>query len=388
MPGFELYGAEERQAILEWFDASNGVMFAHGFDGRRNGIYKVREFEKAIAAHVKAKYCQVTSSCTAALLVALRSMGVKAGDEVITQSFTFVATVEAIIETGATPVIAEVDKSLNMDPADLEKKITKKTKAVIPVHMAGAAADMDSILEIAKRHDLIVFEDTAQSFGGTYKGKSLGTLGIAGAYSYDFGKNITTGEGGAIVTNDRGLFDRMRACHDHGHEYNPEKSRVDDTRHAPGFNYRMTEIQAVLGLTQLKKIDYIIETQRKNKAAIKSAIADCGFEFRHLHDEEGDIGDSLIFFMETKEKATAFAKKFFERGYGTKNLPDALRWHFSGDWEHMFGAYPSLAHPETLWPRSDDLLRRAIALPIMVKMTGEDIAKTIDTVKAIAKEVA
>ena len=254
--------------------------------------------------------------------------------------------------------------------------------------MAGVVADMDSILAIAKRHGLIVFEDTAQAFGGTYKGKVLGTLGTAGAYSFDFAKNITAGEGGAIVTDDVALFDRMRAYHDHGHEYNPNKSRVDDTRHAPGFNYRMTEVQGVLGLTQLKKLDFINETQRKNKAAIKSAIAGCGFEFRRLYDEEGDVGDSLIFYLETKEKAAAFAQKFVERGFWTKNLPDALRWHFSGDWEHMFNDIPSLAHPETLWPQSDDLLRRAIALPIMVKSSEEEIAQTIDAVKAIAKEVA
>ncbi len=402
MPGYELIGPEERDAILEWFDSSNGVMFAHGFDKRRNGVYKVREFEREIARTVKARHVQVVSSGTAALLVALHALGVGPGDEVITQSFTFVATVEAILEAGATPVITELDRSLNMSPDHLKACITPRTKVVIPVHMAGAAADMDGIMRVAKEHHLLVLEDAAQAFGGTYKGRYLGTLGDAGVYSFDFAKNITTGEGGAVVTNSLPLFEKARAYHDHGHEYNLAVPRGKDTRSKPGFNFRMTEIQACIGLAQLKKLDDIIERQRKNKAAIKAGISSCGLEFRLLHDPDGDIADTLIFFLESEEKAKRFAEELAKRSVGTKNLPDALDWHFAGTWQHMMGHFAKCAGGGRIASEARDacacyaagprcgcgaLLRRAIALPVNAIMATQEIEQVVAAVRAIAGQV-
>jgi 8-amino-3,8-dideoxy-alpha-D-manno-octulosonate transaminase len=387
MPGFELFGPEERAAILEWFDSNNGVMFAHGYDGIRKGVFKVREFEREVARRLDSPYALAVSNGSAALLVALRALGVKPGDEIITSAFTFVATAEAIIEAGAVPVFAEVDESLNLDPADVAHRITSRTRVIIPIHMAGAPADLDAILAIARAHGLIVLEDTAQAFGGTYHGRFLGTLGDAGTLSFDFAKNITTGEGGMIVTARRELFEAARAYHDHGHEYNPTLPRGRDTRSRPGFNFRITEVQAVLGLTQLKKLDFILARQRANKAVIKNGIADCGFEFRRLHDEKGEIGDSLIFFLPSESAAGAFAKKLGERGLGTKNLPDALIWHYAGTWRHLFGDFPALANCERLWPRTDALLKRAIALPIMLKMEDADLDRVVTSVREIAKQL-
>lgn len=399
MPGYELIGPEERNAILEWFDASNGVMFAHGFDKRRNGVFKVREFERAVAKTVGAKHALALSSGTAALLVALRALGIGPGDEVITQSFTFIATVEAILEAGATPIIVEVDRSLNMNPDQLKANITSRTKAVIPVHMAGTAADMDRIVRIAREHRLHVLEDSAQAFGGTYRGRHLGTLGDAGVYSFDFAKNITTGEGGMIVTNDSALFARARAYHDHGHEYNAAVPRGKDSRSKSGFNFRMTEIQAVIGLTQLKKLSSIIEHQRVNKSAIKNGIKDCGFEFRYLQDVEGDIGDTLIFFLESEKQALRMAEELSRKNLGTKNLPDALDWHFAGTWRHIFPRLSSCAtatgsgradcacHFEGNRCACAGLLRRAVALPINVKMPPDEIQFLIDSVRLVAADL-
>lgn len=398
MPGYELFGTEERDAILEWFDSSNGVMFAHGFDRRRNGVFKVREFERAIAAAVGAKHALAVSSGSAALLVALRALGVGPGDEVITQSFTFVATVEAILEVGATPVIAQVDRSLTIDPDHLKASITPRTRAVVPVHMAGAAAEMDRILEIAAAHRIYVVEDAAQAFGGTYRGRYLGTLGEVGTYSFDFAKNITTGEGGAIVTNDTSLFERARALHDHGHEYNAALPRGKDTRSAPGFNFRMTEVQAAVGLAQLKKLPVILERQRANKAALKNGISGCGLEFRHLHDADGDVADTLVFFLSSEQQALRFAEELGRRELGTKNLPDALDWHFAGTWQHMLGplrceAAAGAAESGCACRRDvrgcpcSGLLRRAIALPVNVKMTPDEIRNAIESVRALAATV-
>ena len=402
MPGYELIGQEERDAILEWFDSSNGVMFAHGFDKLRNGVFKVREFEQVVAGTVGTKHALAVSSGSAALLVALRALGVGPGDEVVTQSFTFVATVEAILETGATPVIAEVDRSLNMNPEHLRACITPRTKAVIPVHMAGAAADMDLIVRIAREHNISVLEDAAQAFGGTYRGQHLGTLGDVGIYSFDFSKTITTGEGGAIVTNDTDLFEKARAFHDHGHEYNPHVPRGQDTRRRHGFNFRMTEMQAAVGLAQLTKLERILQLQRGNKAAIKAGICECGFEFRHLHDPEGDIGDTLIFYLPSEKHVQRFTKELGRRNLSTKNLPDALDWHFAGTWRHMWSQFacartasrtPSDAadtcacHGNARHCVCDALLGRSIALPVHVQMSETDLAYIVNSVKAIAEEV-
>lgn len=389
MPGYELIGAEERDAILEWFEASNGVMFAHGFDARRNGVYKVREFERAIAATVEAKHALAVSSGSAALLVGLRAIGVGPGDEVIAPSFTFVATVEAILEAGATPVIVEVDRSLTIMPERLRAAITPRTRAVIPVHMAGAAADMDAIVAVADEHHVPILEDAAQAFGGTYRGRHLGTIGAAGIYSFDFAKNITTGEGGAIVTNDTALFERARALHDHGHEYNPAVPRGRDTRSARGFNFRMTEVQAAVGLAQLRKLPLILERQRGNKAAIKEGLGDAGLEFRHLHDEAGDVADTLIFFLHSEQQAARFAEELGRRGLGTKNLPDALDWHFAGTWQHMLGPFEGdcACRRGAAGCRCSSLLRRAIALPVNVKMPPDQIRNVVDSVRALAAAV-
>jgi len=350
----------------------------------------VDEFEKKIAQKVGSKYALCVCNGTAALKLALIALGVKAGDEVITQSFTFIATVEAILELGAIPVITEIDKSLNMDPLDLEKKITKKTKVITPVHMAGVAAKMKEILAIAKKHKIPVLEDSAQALGVTYKKKFLGTIAQAGIYSLDIGKVITTGEGGILVSDDEKIYLKAREYSDHGHECNPNLPRGEDTRSIWGFNYKITELQGAVGLAQLKKLDFILKKQRENKRQIKEAISNINsIEFREIPNPDGDASDTLIFFVNSKEKASQFAKRLSEKGFGTKNLPDAINWHFAGTWKHIFYAYPKYKgkNLEKLWSQSTNYLKRAVALPIMVNMSQEQIEKIIQAVKEIAKEV-
>lgn len=379
MPGFELIGKEEKEAVDEVFE-KGGVLYRYGLDEKRQHIFRVDKFEKEIAKKIGSSFCHCVCNGTAALKIALFALGVKQGDEVITQSFTFVATVEAILELGAKPVITEVDKSLNMDPLDLGKKITDKTKVIIPVHMAGVPAKMDEIMEIANKHKIPVLEDSCQAMGGTYKDKYLGTIGKAGIYSLDFGKIITTGEGGVLTTNDEKVYLKAREYSDHGHEYNPSLPRGEDTRSSWGFNYKITELQGAVGLAQLKKLDYILSKQRENKKRIKDGIKDLpNIEFRELPDSKGDAGDTLIFFVENKEKAGNFARLLKERGLGTKNLPDAVNWHFAGTWSHIFPR-------ADLWPKSEELLRRAIALPIMVNMPETQITKIISTITEISKK--
>ena len=198
MPGYEILDNKEFEEISQIFKKSK-TLFRMGFDKQRKGIYKVQEFERNFAKKFKSRYALAVTSGTAALRVSLSTLDIKPGDEVITQSFTFVATVEAIVEARANPVCTEIDETLNMDPKDLLKKITKKTKAVIVVHMLGVPARLDKIKEICRKKNLVLIEDTAWGCGGKFKNKFLGTWGDIGAFSFDFAKTITTGEGGMLI---------------------------------------------------------------------------------------------------------------------------------------------------------------------------------------------
>jgi len=254
MPGFEVFGEEEKKEINDVL--ATGVLFRYEFPEQRRGVYKVRSFEEQFAAYCRCRHAQAVTSGTAALKVALACLGIGPGDEVITQGFTFVATWEAIFDAGATPVFCEIDTTLNMDPADLEQRITPRTKAIIPVHMLGAAARIAEIKAIADRHSLPVIEDTAQSAGGTLHGRYLGTFGACGTFSFDPVKTMTTGEGGMIITDDAALWQRMSEYHDHGHDHvsNPG-GRGGEGRRFIGFNYRMMELQGAIGIAQLAKLD-------------------------------------------------------------------------------------------------------------------------------------
>lgn len=388
MPGFEVFGEEERQAINDLFDKNGGILFAHGFDAMRNGIYRVREFEQATAKRMGARFAQAVCSGSAALRVGLEALGVGSGDEVITQSFTFVATVEAILSVGATPVVVDVDDSLTMCPRALEAAVTDKTKVIIPVHMMGAPADMDAIMAIAATRGVKVLEDAAQAVGGTYKGRALGTIADLGAYSFDAGKVILTGEGGMVLTNDENLYVRARAIQDHGHEYSTTTPRGLERALTVGFNYRMTELQGAMGLVQLGKLDMILQRQRENKTKLKAAISGMPVQWRRMNDAEGEIHDAIIFFTKTPGQAQAFAKAMGNAGLGTKNLPDAIRWHFARDWQQMWnacGAYADSFPRE--WEQSANLLSRSIAVPVMVKMSDERIGEVAEKLNRIAEDV-
>ena len=380
MPGFEVIGKEEFEEIKEIFEKSN-VLFRHGFDILRNGVYKVREFEKEFAHYMGCEDALAVTSGSAALRVAMAALGIGKGDEVITQAFTFVATVEAIIESGAQPVIAEINETLNIDPRDMEQKITEKTKAVIVVHMLGIPSDMDDILRIAKQHEIAVVEDTAWGCGGRLGGRCLGTMGDIGTFSFDFAKTMTTGEGGMLLCRDNVVLERARAYHDHGHENNASLPRWEDSRSGSGFNYRMMELQGAVGLAQLRKLDNVIAMQRLNKMSISNAIKDLpGISFRKSPEHTEETADALIFFVQNPHIARKCRTELVNNGVGTKILPEAITWHFAGTWDHM----PELVsrHPKLseAFPVTKKILSHAVAIPILVKMaedTPEKIRKAL-----------
>lgn len=388
MPGFEVFGEEERSAINDLFESNGGILFAHGFDAVRNGVFKVREFEAAICNKFQVSHAQAVSSGTAALHVALECLGVGRGDEVIIPSFTFVATAEAVLQSGADLVVVDIDDSLNIDPNAVKAAITPKTRAIMPVHMMGAPADMGRIVAIAKQFNLLVIEDAAQAVGGSFNGKALGTIGHCGCYSFDAGKIIITGEGGMVVTNNPDFFVKARGFHDHGHEYSTSLPRGQERAISPGFNYRMTELQGAIGIEQLKKLDYILFKQRSNKSMLKDSLKDLPFGFRRLNDADGELGDSLVIFFQDRKTTQNFLQGMSRQGLPTKNVPDAMRWHFAKHWNHIFKRHDKYSKSyESEWQVSADILECAVALPIMVKMDSDSIMKVSDKIRKISTEV-
>jgi 8-amino-3,8-dideoxy-alpha-D-manno-octulosonate transaminase len=372
MPGYEVIGAEELSEVQDVF-LNGGVLFRHGFENLRNNCFKVQKFEQKFAEHMGCKYALAVSSGTAALRVALAALNIGVGDEVVTQCFTFVATVEGIIEAGAVPVCAEIDSTLNLDPQDLIKRITPRTKAVIVVHMLGTPARMVEIKEICRKYNLALIEDTAWGCGGKLEGSPLGTWGDVGTFSFDFAKTMTTGEGGMILFRDESTLKRGAAWHDHGHENNPTVPRWEDTRKGSGFNYRMMELQGAVGLAQLIKLPAIVESQRKNLEDIWRKLDKLpSISRRSAPKNSYETADALVFFVENSKVAIRCREELIKEGVATKILPEAYSWHFAGTWSHM----PELvaAHSgklETAFPNSKTLLSRAVSIGIGVKMAAD-----------------
>lgn len=398
MPGYEIIGIEEEKEILDVLKRK--VLFRYEFDSERKGVYKTENFEREFAKYCGVKHALAVSSGTAALRVALAALGVSPGDEVITPGFTFVATWEAILDAGAIPVFAEIDNTLCLDPDDIVDRITPRTRAIIPVHMCGAQARIDKIMDVAGRHGLPVIEDTAQSCGGRFKGKALGSFGEMGTFSFDSVKTMTTGEGGMIITDRSDLFIKSSEYHDHGHDHDPNVGRGLEKRNFFGFNYRMMELQGALGLAQLRKLDRVIlSRQRENKNRLKEAVSRIDqVSFRAIPDPEGDTATFLIFFLPTAEKATAFNRVMSEEGAGTIYWSDNL-WHYYEQWEHLLqgkslspGGYPfKKASGETrcdyrtgALPRTGEILSRALTIPISIHM-DQQIPKILGAIEKAAK---
>ena len=372
MPGYEVIGSEELAEVQDVF-AQGGVLFRHGFDGLRNNCYKVRQFEQEFADLMGVKYALAVTSGTAALRVALAALDIGPGDEVITQSFTFVATVEGIIESRATPVCAEIDTTLNLDPDDLRRRITPRTKAVIVVHMLGTPARLAEITEICRQNKLMLIEDTAWGCGGNLQCTPLGTWGDIGTFSFDFAKTMTTGEGGMVIFRDEAVWKKAAAWHDHGHENNPAVPRWEDTRSSSGFNYRMMELQGAVGLAQLKKLSSIVDAQCSNRDRLWQAMVDLpGIELRAAPDGAYETADALVFLVADRMVALRCRQQLLVAGLATKILPEAYTWHFAGTWQHM----PELiathgGNLQTAFPQSQAILSRAVSIPVCVNMTDD-----------------
>ena len=400
MPGYEIIGEEEKKEILEVL--ANKVVFRYGFDAERKGIYKVATFEKEFARYCGVDHALAVSSGTAALRIALAALGISPGDEIITQGFTFVATWESILDAGAIPVFAELDQTLCLDPADVAKKITSKTKAIIPVHMCGAQARIPEIVTLADRRGIPVIEDTAQSCGGRLQGKALGSFGKMGCFSFDSVKTVTAGEGGLVITNDKALYTKASEYHDHGHDHNPKVTRGLEKRSFIGLNFRMSELQGAVALAQFRKLESVIlPSQRKNKVRIKEALAKIDqITFREVPDPEGDTATFITFFLPTAQKARAFNRAMADAGAGAIYWYENT-WHYYEQWEHLLDGkslmrtgYPfkgessarRAAYAKDALPRTAEIMSRTLSIAINIHM-DQQIPKIVSAIEKAAKAI-
>ena len=372
MPGFELIGKEEQKAVQEVFE-EGGILFSHGFDSLRKR-YHVKEFEKKTTEYFKNKYAVAVSSGTAGLKSALKAVGVNSNDEVITQAFNFIGTVEAIVDCGANPIICGVDKNLHIDIDDLKSKISKKTKAIIIVHMLGMGGPINELVSFAKKLKIPIIEDNCEAIGGRLSDNLLGTIGDIGVLSFDHGKMIACGEGGMILTNNKKYYEYLCQYRDHGHENNPNLPRGRDNRIMPGFNYRMTELQAAVGKVQLSKLDFMLKENEIRYEILNAKISEVAYVRSELKLQNGSY-DTFIFNVEDEQKRISALQILKSLNFGTKNLPDAMEWHCSYFWPHAISKINILNSRKTY-----ELLNKQIAIPIFLK-------REIDEYRILSEEL-
>jgi 8-amino-3,8-dideoxy-alpha-D-manno-octulosonate transaminase len=301
-PGFvgpQFFDEKEEQALREVLES--GSPFRYWGPGRPQ---KVQRFEDNFAKYMGTRFALGVTSGTAALDCAIAGLDIGPGDEVIVPAYTWWSDYTCVVHAGALPVFADIDRTFNLNPKDFERKITPRTKAVIAVHLLGGLCDLDPVLEIARKHKVMVLEDCAQCVGGSYHGKKLGSLGDVGIYSFQINKMITSGEGGAVVTSDPLIYERAARFHDMG-TLNGLFARRMGSSQVPTFageNFRMNEFTgAVLG-AQLTKLDTMVAQLRRNGAAIYDGIQSIpGIRLRERPDPAGDIGYAVFF--EVKDKA-------------------------------------------------------------------------------------
>ncbi len=383
MPGFELLGKEEKREILKLFKFQ-GSPKKSIFSNAKN----VKKFEYEFSKYVGSKYAVMVSSGTAAIKTALVAAGVKRGDEVITQCFNFIAVVEAIIDVGAKPVITEIDETLNMCPEDLKRKITKKTKVIIPVHMLGVSAEIEKIKKIATKNNLIVLDDNCEALGAKWKNNMLGNQFDMCCWSFDGGKTITTGEGGMITTNSKKFYELCKEYKDHGHQNNPKLPRGRDTHRIPGFNFRSTELNASIGIAQLKKINKIVKKNSQFYFMYEKMLKNFDqIQLRKIPNKSLPLGDCIIFSFPKIEQNKKFVKLLKSNNLPTKNLPDAIEWHFSIYWDHIFKLFNIKKNKlKNMFKKSQNILFRSVAIPIYVTDSKKKVQKKINIISKLIHE--
>ncbi len=394
------FSAGSKQKIRAIIESDPDIRGPHLFRYYNPKPSRVQAAEEAMAGIIGVRHCLAVNSCTSALVASCRALGIGAGDAVIVPAYTFFATASAVVAANAVPIIADIDETLCLDPSAIEKAITRRVKAIAPVHMRGAPAPMDAIMDIANKRGIPVIEDVAQAGGGSFRGKRLGSIGAMGCFSFDYYKTLTCGEGGFVTTSDAWLYDRARSWHDTAACWRPDRY-AQERRTGElfcGENYRMSELQGAVAIAQIRKADSLIARLRAAKKRIKDEIGGFpGLAFRRLTDESGDIGTCLAMFLPTPEITRQALDAMKAEGVPAGGVYDAevRDWHVYAYWDHILDM-KSVAPDGLPWsgmpkrelpryardmsPKTLELLSRSLLITVNPYYSEEDCA-------AIAKGV-
>lgn len=389
-------GKEEAEAAARVIE-SGQLFFVN------DGFQEVKNFEREWAEKIGTEYSILLTSGTGALISALVGLGVGPGDEVIVPGYTFMASASAVLAVGAIPVLAEIDETMTIDVKDVEKKITDKTKCIIPVHICGFPCNMDAIMELAKKHNIFVLEDACQADGGKYKGRRLGSIGNAGAFSFNYFKLISCGEGGAVVTNDRKVYERAAIYHDSGCAFRPYSGEFSEPFFM-GMQLRSNEVMGAIMRVQLTRMDDIIANLKETKAKLIAGLADeKKITIIPSHDIEGDLGSNLGFRFATAEEGAKFAEMAKAEGFDGYLVANSGK-HIYYNWDPIMkhlGAHCEALNPyklpenqglcmeysDDMLPKTLDLVNRTYHINLKCDRSDEEIQKMIDTIKKFCAQL-
>ena len=374
-------------------DAAARVIMSKSLFRISSKYLEAENFERELEAKINVKHAICVNSGTSALQCCLAALNIGPGDEVIVPAYTYMATANAVLAVGAIPVLAEINETQTIDVADVEKKISKYTKAVIPVHLNGHPADLDALKALCDPRGIKIIEDACQADGGSYKGKRLGTIGAAGAFSFNYFKIISAGEGGAVLTNDDTYYERALIYHDTGTAYRPYAEAMTEPFFS-SYNMRTNEIAAAVLREQLKRLDGILEDLRRVRKEITAGIKlNDGVHFTPFNDAEGDCGTLLGLIFDDADRAAAFATEV-----GGLCLINSKK-HIYINWDPMLNRLgghtdamnpyldPANAdlnkeiNPDTC-PVTLDILRRSVNISMNPDWTAEEIAEKIAKINA------
>ena len=367
---------------------------------------KVDALEKLVGQLLNVPYVLGVNSGSSALNTAYIAAGLGPGAEVIVPAYTFFATVAEIVTARAIPVIAEINESLTIDPEDIERKITPRTKAIAPVHMIGTNCDMDAIMDIARRHNLLVIEDTAQACGGSYKGKKLGTIGDFGCFSLSSYKIVGGGEAGLVTTKDPFLYTRAQNNHDTGACWRPDRFGPEEQEGELfcGYNFKMSELEGAVNLAQFRKMEARVSGWQRNKKRIVSQLQHFnGVTPQRVNDPDGEVGYNLVFFAPDGESAgraaeAINAQNIFATARGGKTSRD---WHIYSYWEHIMKMKSSSPdgcpwtceknantlpkYAPDMCPRTNELMNRVVFLNLENWWTQSDCDQVASRINGVLR---
>lgn len=393
--GAAVIGEQEKAAVMEVLE-SQSLFRYYG----PHFLSKVATFEQHFAQFIGAQYAAAAANGTSALRLGLAGLNIGPGDEVIVPAVTFIASVGAIVASRARPIFAEVDESMQLDPNDLAKRLTKQTKAIMPVHLGGVAVDMDPVLAFARQHGLKVIEDAAQSCGSLYKGKHVGTLGDVGCFSFQLEKNITSGEGGIIVTDDHETFRRAVIYSDQGGQFWTSHAGVRDTvggQPVIGENLRMNEITGAILACQLTKLEEILRRIERNTGIVRDAVSEiAGFHLRPRDPDRDRYALGVLCYLPSAEQAERVGAALRAEGvpagkvYG--GLPVYAAPQILNQWTITRGCpfdcpcyFPEpVEYHLGMCPRSEDLLARSVSISVGPFYEEEDLDDIITGVQKVA----